>query len=87
VTRTQCSFTPGNAKAIFRTVSKLIVLLGMGAIIRANDCGAFSDQCAMVGMRRRESQRGQHTSGMKGQKVKIPAVGLSRGLADRVSKG
>jgi hypothetical protein len=30
------SSTPGNAKPIFRTVSKLIVLLGMGAIIRQN---------------------------------------------------
>ena len=30
------SSTPGNAKPIFRTVSKLIVLLGMGAIIRKN---------------------------------------------------
>jgi hypothetical protein len=69
------------------TVSRLILLLGMGAIVRTNDCGASSDQCAM-GMRRRESQQGQDTGGLKGQKVKIPAVwGLSRGLADRVSKG
>jgi hypothetical protein len=30
------SSTPGNAKPIFRTVLKLIVLLGMGAIIRKN---------------------------------------------------
>jgi hypothetical protein len=30
------SSTPGNAEPIFRTVSKLIVLLGMGAIIRKN---------------------------------------------------
>jgi hypothetical protein len=31
------SSTAGNAKPIFRTMSKLIVLLGMSAIIRAND--------------------------------------------------
>jgi hypothetical protein len=30
------SSTPGKAKPILRTVSKLIMLLGMGAIIRKN---------------------------------------------------
>jgi hypothetical protein len=51
------SSTPGNAKPIFRTVSKLVVLLGMGECDYPQEQEPFS--------RRERAKRWRYLSGVK----------------------